>query len=528
MRQNTGTIGIIAFLLMICFLFSACKPTPNQEAVAGKDAEKLESRIAESKERESKTMESSETQVPNSEGNPQAETGSEEPAQEPATETFSIQDEYEGADPKVKISIDAKGTYQTENIPVLRVRPKMFTMEEIKKWAGIFSVDGSFTEPKTLLTKAEIEKHILNLKSWCTDEYLENELGLKDEASKELERKAFELDIQKYESMYASAPEQVMTVPTDWTFHETGYYLSLGFAEGKADTDDNFVVDLNSVLGTGRLSVTNLRDGDYYKILMSFSVYSDLMMDGAYTNWDTMLERPMTISAEEAKEKGEALLEEMGIRDFVCSGIGKQSVADENGHRKTIAEETGELIYRYNLRFRKRCGTVESLSDKILGDPKDIGYGAKYDYEELYITIVNNEIFSITWSAPLEVVAVENNDVKTISFEEACEACKKQMQTEYTMGKMTRINPEDISYKEELEKLKGAEIHINDVTFGMTRIQIKDNMEEFRLVPAWRFAGAELQDWGDGCDWTAGYEQRYVYQTINAVDGTYIDPFSGY
>ena len=102
------------------------------------------------------------------------------------------------------------------------------------------------------------------------------------------------------------------------------------------------------------------------------------------------------------------------------------------------------------------------------------------------------------------------------------------MQPEYTLGKMTRIDPMDISYKEELEKLKGAEIHINDVTFGMTRIQIKDNMEEFYLVPAWRFAGAELQDWGDGCDWTAGYEQRYVYQTINAVDGTYIDPFSGY
>ena len=516
----------IVILLMICFLFSACQPTPDQEAIAEKDAEKLESRIAESKGEENKSTINSGEQT--TEKQSSEESGPFETIAEPIVKAFSVQDEYEGADPEVKVSIDAQGTYQAENIPVLRVKPKMFTMEEIKAWAETLSVDGIYLEPKTQLTKAEIEKHILNLKSWSTDDYLEKVLGYKDEESKELERKALELEIEKYESMYESAPEQVVTVPTDWTFHETGYYLSQGFAEGKADIDNNFVVDLNSALGTGRLYVNELRDGDYYKILMSFSVYSGLMMDGAYTNWDTKLEQPMTISEEEARNKGETLLKEMGIMDFVCSGAGKQSAADENGHRKTVAEDAEEPVYRYNLRFHRQCGTVESLSNKLLWNPKDIGYGAKYEYEELYITIVNNEIFSITWSAPLEVIGVENSDVKTISFEEACDACKKQMQTEYTLGKMTRIDPMDISYKEELEKLKGAEIHINDVTFGMTRIQIKDNMEEFRLVPAWRFSGAELQDWGDGCDWSAGYEQRYIYQTINAIDGTYIDLTKGY
>ena len=146
----------IVILLIICFLFSACQPTPDQEAIAEKDAEKLESRIAESKGEENKSTINRGEQT--TEKQSSKESGPFETIAEPIVKAFFVQDEYEGADPEVKVSIDAQGTYQAENIPVLCVKPKMFTMEEIKAWAETLSVDEIYLEPKTQLTKAEIEK----------------------------------------------------------------------------------------------------------------------------------------------------------------------------------------------------------------------------------------------------------------------------------------------------------------------------------------------------------------------------------
>ena len=451
------------FLMTICLTFLSCQPASDQRSTE----------IA-AEQPSTGTSAGTVSEIDNTQNeNPPS---SEDPApfsseSEPEVRSFSVHDQFEGADPEVKIFVDAQGTYVTEDLPVLRVSPKMISMDEIRRWAEVFSTDGTVYEPRRRSEDPEL------------------------------------------------------TVLTDWAFHETGYYPNAGFAEGPVDVDDNFVADLPSALGTGRLSVYNLRAGSFYRVLLNFSIYSELSAKGGYPRWNTALEHPATIAPEEAREKAETLLQKMEITGFVCTGIGMQGAAD--GYKRKTADGSEEPVYRYNVRFRRQCGPVTVFPSSIMGDPKAISCGVKYDNEELNVLVVNDEIFSLTWSSPLEVVGVEDNAADSVPFEKAYAACRKQMQAEYTLGKMTRLDPQSTGYKDELEKMAGAEIRINDISFGMARLQIPDNNREFLFVPAWRFAGAELQDFGSGCDWNAGYEQRFVYQIINALDGTPISLFYG-
>ena len=129
---------------------------------------------------------------------------------------------------------------------------------------------------------------------------------------------------------------------------------------------------------------------------------------------------------------------------------------------------------------------------------------------------------------------VENPDVSVLPFSEICELFQNQMQVEYTLGKLSRENPQNPEYETVLANIEKGEIHVEKITFGLVRIQIPNNYEEFRLVPAWCFRGMEALDYGEGYNWMENLDsdararQEHVYQTINAIDGTFINVALGY
>lgn len=159
----------------------------------------------------------------------------------------------------------------------------------------------------------------------------------------------------------------------------------------------------------------------------------------------------------------------------------------------------------------------------------DDSYGAMYDYEKVGVTVRENGITEFKWTAPLEVTSVENGDVQVLPFSEICQRFQSQMQIEYTLGRLSRENPQNSDYQEVLAGIKAGEIRVTDIQFGLVRIQIPNNYDEFRLVPAWSFRGIESLDTGGGHYWYEDLDQdalsrtEHVYQTINAVDGTYIN-----
>ena len=139
----------------------------------------------------------------------------------------------------------------------------------------------------------------------------------------------------------------------------------------------------------------------------------------------------------------------------------------------------------------------ESLQEEYGADPEMLKYAKEYYQEQLTL------------------------------YEELYETCL--LYTSYTLGRLSRENPQNSDYQEVLAGIKAGEIRVTDIQFGLVRIQIPNNYDEFRLVPAWSFRGIESLDTGGGHYWYEDLDQdalsrtEHVYQTINAVDGTYIN-----
>ncbi len=499
----------MGWLLAGALLLAGCQETPETEAVAGKDPSLLESRIQE-------------------EG-----TQASEPA-EYQWETVRCTNTFSGAEETVQIRVDAEVRYVANVSPVLRIRPHSFTGEEARRWAECLAPGQEFYEPKNQLTKAEIEQEILEWRQTLADEEgLRQEYG-DDPAVLEEVRQDAQTRIGRYEQLYAEAPEQVELRESDWQLHDLDYYdpwaeVSDPGKEEDWDQDECLEAETQGEEPV-HISVCNRRAEDYHYHELSFQRWNDRDENGNRT-WNAEREEPMAMGREEAQQMVEEMLAQMGLAYMHLSSLGAYGkAADAKGRQRELVEE-GEDVYSYSFLYLPSYQGLEmAWTGNTIPSGTEEHYGAVYLNERLTVTVANQQITRVVWRGPSELVAVENLQVQLIPFEEAWELFQRQMQTEYTLGKLTRYSPANADYAQELARYTGGEIFVDQISYGYVRIQIPDNYEEFRLVPAWCFQGEEQLDDGSGISWEDGTRrrQRRVYQTVNAVDGSLIDVNRGY
>jgi hypothetical protein len=89
-------------------------------------------------------------------------------------------------------------------------------------------------------------------------------------------------------------------------------------------------------------------------------------------------------------------------------------------------------------------------------------YMKTYPYEELKVTVKDGIIAKLDWVAPMEQVRVENENVPVLSLEEIMDTFKKQMQLEYTIGKLSCYAPENSDYDEHISGIEWEKVNITD------------------------------------------------------------------
>ena len=147
-------------------------------------------------------------------------------------------------------------------------------------------------------------------------------------------------------------------------------------------------------------------------------------------------------------------------------------------------------------------------------------YAANLRYETLEIRIINGIVRNVTLDTPMELVSSEKDNVAVIAFEEVYDLFKDKMQTEFSKSKFFKY--EEVNDPEFQTMLDEAEVVINttNISLGLFRVKIKDNSEEYRMIPAWGFYGSIVidgEDWGEG-----------NILMINAIDGSVINTDLGY
>ncbi len=147
------------------------------------------------------------------------------------------------------------------------------------------------------------------------------------------------------------------------------------------------------------------------------------------------------------------------------------------------------------------------------GGPSDAVYSEDYPQEALMIVVTEKGIFSVSYSAPQTVSAVETENASLLPFEE-----------------VKRIFDQNIVLTRSSGDLY---IRIDHVRLGMMRIA-QPNSQDFLVVPVWDFIGgsiteSEFTEHSDEDYWNMIPDNPNVsYLTVNAINGAVISRSLGY
>ena len=143
----------------------------------------------------------------------------------------------------------------------------------------------------------------------------------------------------------------------------------------------------------------------------------------------------------------------------------------------------------------KDCTTYDNLADT---------YIRKIPYELLYIIVDDVSGVYVHWRSPHTMIGVETESTALLSFGEIMDIAESILPLKYAhQEKYLEARRQD-AYR----------LTVNRITLGYTRIQSRDDPEQYLFVPVWDFFDAE--------------DPQTSLLTINAVDGTVIHRGYGY
>lgn len=478
----------VAVLCVAAVFMGGCQPTPESEIVVGKDVGAFESRLAETAEGQ---RSDGQTAVGQTAKGQMAEAQTGDSAENPHGEgadsvekTERLKDEFTVANGKVKVVVDANVTLLTGNKPVYRVRPRKITAEEVKAWTAYFFPGHKVYERGVVLSREDISKKILKLRSAMESEELYEEWGGNEQALAEIQQD-YKEQIANLEKLYESAPETSYHKETDWEFKPYTYFDEdgLGIIDGEdSDLTENMclVSDYDDYKSTVSAAT---RDGEDYMINNITYYYLD---DSEFANVENHT------TEEEAKKLINDAIQKIGLDGWtvdLCSPYKYGSMKNDG----------------WIITCRKFYDGIPLNNTSQLSSIKGEGeYAARYYYEALSFDVYNDKIVSAQLTSPMEVVTIENENANILSFDEAFSRFKEQLSVMYTDA--------------------GEEqgIRIRRIDQNLVRVKIPNNEKEYYLIPSWSFypfARGQLK----------GEEQiDGPLVCINGVDGSVIDMVLGY
>ena len=452
--KKTAFIALAALLLVSCI---SCAPTPDEDYVVNKNED--------SHHKASSTAADADiTHI---------------------DDGFSVRKE------DVSIVVDADVVYENKSNDIIRVKAKDITEEDLHKWTRVLFEGNEAFEPRTELSKSEIEQKILEIRSWQNPDRLKQEYQDEDiDAVIDY----YESMINDYEAMYNEAPENVVVKETDWSFHKDYYYdRNLGM-NGKNDTYE-FRCETPLNKHTAEIWAWNRNEKDYSTHAIWFF----------YKDEQEMKDIPRKeLSEEEALALSDELLDKLGISALWTMDSIRCEMQEKDRYYY--------IVYVPFLNGKK----IERGPDIIYGN-SDL-YSGMLRYSEIRVTLLNGIIRNVEADTPLMIDRVEEENVPIMNISQSYEQFKKQAQIQFVREALVDNSAGDF------EKAK-IDVNINRIKSSMFRVKVKDSVTEYQLIPVWIYVGNVSID-SDGVKLKTDEESQLMI--LNAMDGSVIDPQLGY
>lgn len=436
----------------------------------------------------------------------------------------------------VTVNVDAKVDIpKTNQMSVIRIRQREITQEFLDKVIGelvpgVELFDGSIDLPRA---KDAIEEEIQRYKDLMKSVEAEAAQGVYDEETVEIYREEYQRGIDELKEEYESAPETVppRTVKSDGRFQkvaerlkenpESDFYnwqhsmtptasIFYGVSDESNGTYHSLYAQNNEDYGNGLVyQKSSNRQLGHVSVMVDSPVLSGevwepsgdprvLIEDGELKESEA---EPLTISEEEARVQADELLTALGLTEY---GYYDSGVYCEMFNYTEEAMEYRKIhVIRY---FRDIDGAFANnegemkFKDEWAGDEyiKKVWPG-----ENVLVYVNDTGIVGFYYLAPLEPVETVVDKASMKPFEEIREIFEQM-----------------IVVTNAREQLKTT-LKVDRVSLRYTRISEADSFDTGLLVPVWEFEGTYEGEAKMG-------DQRRVLLTINAIDGSVIDPRVGY
>ncbi len=493
--------AVVASLLLITCFTTACQPTPEEPVVVGKNEGVMESAIG-------------------------RQSGEQ---QDPYDAPELLQMDVDGLPEGYTITIDAEVEVSDQTAwPVYTVAPGTITQQQADAARLTLLGDTVLYKPGEQRSRAEIQKSI---------DHYEEELRGSENYPDLID--AYQKILKGLYIEYESTPEDLVLeeADTDFMFMESQVQPELYGGE-KVEIDeqsyryewtdearqkakDAGCENINGVcwMDTGRKMVFSVANGSW-SYGLQFRVAEGNMVEDPGVSY----------TLDEAIGKGDELLKAMGL-DFTLVEAQTQNDLEMNDADEMI--ETG--LKFHILTYKRRIegvpqNNIISCIDQNLGDDYRSPIPAQ---ETITICLDDYGVYSFSWSDPMDVVALENEGVALMPFDEISQRIASQL-------KIQTVWDETVDETEE-QWIESRRLGVNKLVLSYMMVAKANDMSSYYLIPIWDVCGDLIYHYTD--DYPTGQSNTWVLDennerypwcsryetpgnksilTINAVDGSVI------
>ena len=479
-------VSAILYVLIVVSLFSGGQAAPDTAVVVGKNDGRFEAAL-----------------------------NSEATASGAETEAFSYSDKFTGTDGKIEFYIDVSDIeYSGNPMPVIRMTPEPLTVEKAKQISEVLFGDAKLYEDSGELSKSELEDQILYYRQISSYDYIAHELeGLNGERSKDEIEAAIQSHMEARLAILADLKEQYEDAPDDaerqecrWTFYPASHYALPGLELTENEDKTKQINAITEIEGVQYLYWVNSRDAEDFRNHSINAFFDDRRLqekiDAGIVEKLYHAEEPDEDQVEAVRRQVADMIERMDIGEWEITYCETSYHKDREGYQIAI-----EATPVYN-------GIAVTPQTQLANLKSEEEYASNYYYEQLSFRMgTEGELISFSYYGPLEVVDVVNENTAVMSFDELTDRIKAQLPMD------------DIGMYQVYETIPTEKVvmMILYMEFGLSRTKIRDNPDDFYLVPSVTLRGSYLM-YNESSELIEtgmeGVEQTLL--VLNLVDGSVI------
>ena len=249
---------------------------------------------------------------------------------------------------------------------------------------------------------------------------------------------------------------------------------------------------------------------------------TELSLTGGQTEQEAL-----SLTPTEARAKVEALMETLGLNEFIIDRIILFSNSERAAYEAAPIPGTNPAVSPADKEPNEKYAYVFSLLRTVQGfsiastfgtsqaSTEEMGFGKEWDYEYLTIAIDDSGIVNLYWHAPLAVTDTITENANLLPWAEVEATLLKMLSVKY----MPLANGEGIvSYKIELTRAR----------LSLQRVMERNNFTSGLLIPVWNFYGRAVSAYASGEAYDNAPYDGGPLLSINAIDGSIIDLARGY